>query len=186
MKAAIIVGGSILALLLLAVVAIGAGSYISAQNYGVSAEKQIEAQWTQNKNVLAQYGQKIQEAAQIPAMQRDDVAKVLLGTMGARYGKEGSQASMQWIKEQNPTLDSKVYITLQQIIEAGRDEFKNSQAKLIDEKRAYETNLGFFWSGMWLRIAGYPKVDLAKFNVVTTDRAENAFITGKESPIQLR
>lgn len=160
--------------------------YVSAFNYGNRAEQSIEAAYTNNQNILAQYGQKIQEAAQIPTMQRDDVAAVLTGAIGARYGKSGSQASMQWIKEQNPTLSPKVYEKLQQLIEAGRDEFKNAQTELIDKKRSYQTELGSFVQGMFLKAAGYPKKDLASFKIITTDAAEQAFKTGKEAPMKLR
>lgn len=162
-------------------------SYIGANNYGVEVESKIKAEYTNNQNILAQYGQKLQEAAQVPDMQRDDFSKVAREAIEARYGAEGSKAMFQWIQEQNPQLDSKVYLKLQQIIESGRDEFKNSQTKLIDVKRSYETNLGYFWRGMWLRIAGFPKINLDDYKVVVTDRAAEAFKSGKEeAPIKLR
>lgn len=161
--------------------------YVSAANYGVQAENGIKAEWENNENILAGYSQKIREAAQIPTMQRDDLVKIFTGTLGARYGANGSQASMQWIKEQNPNLDQKTYIKLQQIIEAGRDEFKNAQTKLIDKKRQYENQLGFVWRGFWLKLAGYPKIDLSKYKIITNEYASEAFRTGKESsPILLR
>jgi ABC-type lipoprotein release transport system permease subunit len=161
--------------------------YVSAYNYGNSAENGLEATYTNNQNILAQYGQKIQEAAQIPAMQRDDVAKVLMGAVGARYGKNGSQASMQWIHEQNPSLSPKLYEKLQQLIEAGRDEFKNSQTELIDKKRSYSTELGSFLRGTFLHMAGYPKKPLSDYKIITTDYADESFKVGKETgPMKLR
>ena len=39
---------------------------------------------------------------------------------------------------------------------------------------------------MWLRIAGYPKINLADYKVVTTDATEEAFKTGRDKPVQLR
>jgi hypothetical protein len=120
-------------------------------------------------------------------MMRDDLQKVVVGAIQARYGADGSKATMQWLQEQNPSLDPQIYRKLQQIIEAGRDEFKTSQTRLIDVKRNYETNLDFFWSGMWMRLAGYPKINLADYKVVTTDKVEAAFKSGREeAPIKLR
>lgn len=178
--------GSVVAVVITVIIVV-VGSYVSAANYGVEMETRIKAEWENNENVLSQYSQKIQEAAQIPAMQRDDVAKVLTGAIGARYGAAGSQASMQWIREQNPSLDPAVYKKLQQIIESGRDEFKNAQTKLIDVKRSYETSLGYVWKGFWMRLAGYPKIDLSKYKAISNDYANEAFKTGKEAgPIKLR
>jgi len=150
-------------------------------------EKTIQATFENNKNILAQYGQKVLEAVQVPDMARDDLVKVAREAMEGRYGAEGSQAVFQMITEQNPQVDPGVYRQIQQIIEGGRTEFQNAQTRLIDQKRGYEQALGSFWLGMWLRIAGYPKVDLAEFKIVTTARAERVFEDGKEdAPIRLR
>jgi uncharacterized protein (UPF0333 family) len=177
--------GFVCLVLLLAGVAVV--SYISASNNGNRMEKQIIAEYDNNKNILASYSQKIAEAAQVPDMMRDDLQKVVVGAIQARYGADGSKATMQWLQEQNPSLDPQIYRKLQQIIEAGRDEFKTSQTRLIDVKRNYETNLDFFWSGMWMRLAGYPKINLADYKVVTTDKVEAAFKSGREeAPIKLR
>lgn len=186
------VSGALVALIgvlgvLIVALVVAAMSYVSANNTANAMEQQIKAQYENNKNVLAGYTQKIAEAAQVPDMMRDDLQKVVTGAIQARYGEEGSKATMQWLKEQNPQLDPEIYRKLQQIIEAGRDEFKNSQTRLIDVKRNYETSLGNFWSGIWMRVAGYPKINLADYKVVTTDKVEQTFDKGREDgPVQLR
>jgi hypothetical protein len=85
------------------------GSYVSNYNYGNEAETEIKAQYKNMENILGQYSVKIKEAAQIPSMQTDDLTKIFSGALGARYGKDGSGAAMQWIKEQNPKFGS-VYL----------------------------------------------------------------------------
>ena len=162
-------------------------SYVSANNYGAKIEAQLNAERDNNQNVLAQGQQKVLEAAQVPGMMRDDFSKVAKDAISGRYGAEGSKAVVQWIKEQNPNLDSKVYVKIQQLIEAYRDEFKTSQTKMIDVRRQYEASLGLFWRGMWLRMAGFPKIDLTMFKPIITDRVEDVYKNGKESsPLQLR
>ena len=169
------------------IVIVGATSYIGANNYGAKIEAQLIAERDNNQNVLAQGQQKVMEAAQVPAMMRDDFAKVAKDAITGRYGPNGSQATFQWLQEQNPQMDSKVYAKIQQLVEAYRDEFKNSQTKMIDVRRQYDAELGMFWRGMWLRIAGFPKVDLTQFKPITTDRVEDTYKRGKEAaPLQLR
>lgn len=163
------------------------GSYVSAVNYGAVAEAGIKAAYTNNQNVLAQYSQKVQEVAQVPAMYADDVSRVTKEAIEGRYGANGSKAVFQWLKEQNPKLDSAVYTKIQQVVESGRDEFKTAQTRLIDEKRVYETALNTFWRGLWLRIAGYPKINLDDYRVITTAQTDATFAAGKETaPIKLR
>lgn len=161
-------------------------SYVSAYNTGNRLERTIEASYEDNKNVLAQYSNRIGEAAQIPAMQRDDLTQVVTAALDARYGEEGSQAMFQFIQEQNPNIDSTVYVELQRIINAGREDFRVAQTRLIDQKRVYETALGTFWGGTWMSIAGYPSIDLDEFQIVTNARTEDAFETGLEESIKLR
>lgn len=182
-----IVVAAILGTFLVLALLVVAMSYISANNRANSYEQRLKAEVENSENILAQYGQKVLEAAQVTEMQRDDVAKVIRDAMQGRYGDGGSKAVFQMISEQNPSINSAVYVKLQQLIEAGRDEFKTSQTRFIDTRRAYETDLGSFWTGMWMRIAGYPKMDLSKVKAVSTDRASEAFRTGKESaPLNLR
>lgn len=185
-------GGAVLAVLvvvgiLVALAGIAGISYISAYNYGNQMENQLKAAQTDNRNILAQYGQKVMEVAQVPTMYADDVQRVTREAIEGRYGENGSQAAFQWLQEQNPQLDASLYKQIQQVIEAGRTNFENGQRRQIDIRRQYETELGSFWSGMWLRIAGYPKVNLADYDIVSTGRADTAFETKQEdAPIQLR
>lgn len=185
MKTGLIVA-SVLGITVLSTVGIGVASYVSAYNTGNRLEQSIKATDENNRNILAQYGTRIAEAAQIPAMQRDDLKEVVTAALEGRYGKDGSKAVFQFLQEQNPQIDSTVYIQLQRMIESGRIEFQNAQTKMVDQKRIYDTALGSFWQGTWLRIAGYPKIDLDEYQIVSTDRANAAFDTGVEEPIKLR
>jgi uncharacterized protein (UPF0333 family) len=164
-----------------------AGSYISAANQGNRLEVSIKAKLADNENVYANGSQKIIEIAQVPAMYVEDITKITTAAIGGRYGADGSKAVFQMLKEQNPQLDSSMYKKIQQVIESFRDEFKNSQTQLLDQCRNYETLRGNVWSGMWLNIAGYPKMDINKMcTIVSTEKAAKTFETKRDTGIQLR
>lgn len=169
----------------LGLVAVGIGSYVTNYNYGNRAEKQIVAAWENNENILGQYSLKIVEMAQVPEMYKNDVKEVYTAALTGRYGADGSEAMFQWLQEQNPSLDASVYTRLQQTMEAGRNEFRVAQTQLVDLKRGYETNLGYLWRGTWLSIAGYPKIDLDDYRIITSDYAIDAFESGVDKGIQL-
>jgi len=162
------------------------GSYINAYNYGNSTEAQIKAEYSNMENILGQYSLKVAEAAQVPAAYRDDLKTVVSAAMTGRYGQDGSKAVFQFIKEQNVQVDSSVYKQLQQTIEGGRNQFENSQTKFIDVKRVYETNLGSFWTGTWLKVAGYPKINLAEFKLISSEHAQDTFKTGVDKGLKIR
>lgn len=160
-------------------------SYVSAANYGNRAETQIQATWENNQNILAQYSNRIAEMAQIPEMQKNDLLEVYTGAMQGRYGAEGSQAVFQWIQEQNPNLNPAVYTNIQTSMEAGRKDFEVAQTTLVDQKRQYQTQLGYVVRGFWLNMAGYPKINLDEYKVITNDFTNEAFTAGKENGIKL-
>lgn len=161
-------------------------SYVSAYNLGNNYEKVIVAQYKNNQNILSSYYNKIEELVQVPSMYKDDFKEIVTASMQGRYGADGSRASFQWLKEHNINFDASLYKNIQQNIEAGRNEFQQSQTMLLDKRRQYETDLGTFWTGMWLRLAGYPKIDLSKYDIIVSDKASEAFASGKENSIKLR
>ena len=162
------------------------GSYIAAYNLGNRSEKRIEAVWTNNKNILSQYYLKVEEVVQVPEMYKNDFKEVITSALEKRYGEKGSQAIFQWMNEHQINYDSSLYLKIQQIIEAGRNEFEQAQTVLIDVKRVYQTLLGSFWKGIWLKISGYPKIDLSKYDIVMTEGVEKTFESKIETPLTLR
>ena len=171
----------------LSMIGVAGISYISATNYGASIESQLKASRDNNKNILAQYEQTIMEASQVPDMYKNDFKEVLSGALQSRYGKDGSKAVFQFIQEHGVNFDSSLYTKIQQLVESGRKNFEVNQTKMIDIRRGYEANLNYFWRGMWLRIAGFPKLNLAEYQPVITDRVDATFQNNKESgPLKLR
>ncbi len=186
MKVGLFIAGALLGLLLLGVMVAGS-SYISANNYGADVESQLVASRDQNKNVLAQYQQKILEAVQVPEMYKNDFKEVISADVQGRYGAGGSQATFQWLKEHEIKFDSSLYNKLTEIIQGGRKDFEISQERMIDIRRGYEAQQGYFWRGMWLRVAGFPKISMADFKPITTDAVETTFKKGVEAgPLKLR
>lgn len=177
-----------LALVISAVIAlIIFGSYVSSFNYGNRMDNLIQAQYTQSENVLAQYSQRIQEIVQVPTMYKEDIKEIISSTMQGRYGKDGSKAVFQFIKEHNLNLDSSLYKSIQQNIEAGRKDFEFENKKLIDILNEYKTASGSFYGGFWLRCAGFPKIDLEKFKPISNSYAKETFEKGFENkPMRLR
>ncbi len=170
-----------------ALVVFSVASFVSAYNYGNRAEKEIVARYTDMENILAQYALKVQEIAQVPKMKTDDLIKVTKEAMSGRYGKDGSKSVVQWIQENYPgQVSDELYLQIQQVIESGRNEFKNAQRKFIDTKKTYETNLGYLWKGFLLRLAGYPKINLDEFQIISTENVREIFKTKTDKPIKLR
>lgn len=164
----------------------GAVNYITYHDSGVQYEQRLDAEWNKSKNTLSTYTTKVQEVAQVPEMYRDDLVKVVEATFQGRYGKDGNKAVFQFVQEKNMNLDPALYRQIQQVMESGRNNFEASQNAVIDIKRSYETQLNKVWSGFWMKLAGYPKLDLSKYKIVVLDGVNDKFESGKDEVIKLR
>lgn len=156
-------------------------SYISAKNSGAQYESSIKAAHADGKNVYTQYVQQVKEAAQIPDMQVEGLVKVVTAAIEARYGKDGSKAMFQFLQEQNPNMNQETYLRIQDIIISGRKDFRDSQSRLIDLRRSYELSLNSFWSGLWLDIAGFPKMNMGTdYLPISSVAADAVYEKGRE------
>ena len=156
------------------------GSYVSAKNYGNATETRLKAKYEDNENVLSSGYQQLKGVAGATTMATEDQINIFKAAIQGRYGADGSRAVFQMIKEANPTVDPQLYRKVQQVVESTQKEFQQSQTQMLDIKRSYETALGSFWQGMWLSFAGYPKIDLSKFTIVSSDAAADAFKTKRQ------
>jgi len=162
-------------------------SYISAYNYGARMDASLDADYSQMKNVLGQYSLKVNEAVQIPGMKKDDLKEVTSAAMAGRYGEGGSKAVFQWIQENYPgQVTDTLYLKVQQIIEAGRNDFANTQKKFIDTRRQYTYELDTLWKGTWLSVAGRPKVALDTYKLIESQHGKDTFETGTDTGLKLR
>jgi hypothetical protein len=145
---------------------------------------------TQENGLVAQYKysnyfNKLKEAAQVPSMQVDGLKKLYDGVMAGRYGKDGSKAVFQMLKEQNPQLDGTLYVQIQRIVESGRNSFQADQQTLLDKKRVYENSTQRFPGNLLAGFLRFPSVKVKDIDIVTNIETEDAFKTKKAAPINL-
>lgn len=159
---------------------------VSFNNDCARMEARIETQWKQNQNNYASYFNTIKELAQVGEMYEADLEKLYATAMRGRYGTDGSKAIVSFVKEKNPTLDSKMYVKIQDAIQSGRAAFEAEQKTLLDKKNTYKEMRTTFPGSALAGVLGYPKIDLDKIDIVTNSETEEAFRTGKAGPIKLR
>lgn len=160
---------------------------MGANNYGNAAQVRIHTMYQNNENIFAQYGQKVAEAVGVADIAKTDMAELLTGSLEARYGTDGTQATLLAVTEAFPGLDQGVYTQIQRIIEAGRNDFTVAQTQLIDAKRSYVTALGSFPKGKFLSMMGYPSINVGyplgtedDYPIISTTSAANTFESGVE------
>jgi hypothetical protein len=188
--------GLVLGLLFLvgviAVIGFGIG-YWNWSNDCHQFEADIPAQYTQMKNAYDNGWKKVTEIAQVPSMQMDNYKQVYDGVMKGRYGANGSGALLQFIKEQNPTLDASLYTKVQQTVETFHDQFQASQTQIIAFKQSYQKLLTVGGGRIYNMIGSYPHIRCGvpagaadDFQIVTSGKTETDFQNHQSAPLDLR
>lgn len=161
-------------------------SAVSARNWAVKQEAQLQSLDSERQQKLADYEIKITGMVQVPEMYRDDLIKVVRENIQGRYGKDGSKAMFQAMRESNITFDSSLYKKIQDQIEIARDDYSQVQTRLNDSVAVYSTGLDQFPRNIFLGFFGFPRVNLDNYKPVITDRVDEAIRTHREKPLQLR
>ena len=163
-----------------------AGCVLGFRSDCIHQENGIVAQYDQDRNNYDNMWKKFREMSQVNAQYADDMKKVFDSAIQGRYGADGSKAMFQFIKEHNPQLDSATYVKLQAAIEAGRNSFEADQKQLLDRKREYKDLLGSTRALAANIFLGFPRIDMNKYDIVTSGRTEKAFEDKKDDEIKLR
>lgn len=178
MKALLITLG-VLALLIL----VAANGYLDFSNAANNFENQITHQWDNNRNIYDNGWKKVQEVAQVPELYAAKVKEVFVAAIQGRYGNNGAQQTFLALQEANPSIDSSVFVRIQQVVEEFHNQFEQSQTRLISIKQEYANLRTATTSGRFYNMfSHYPHIDLTKYDIVTSDKTEHDFET-KRAPV---
>ena len=113
--------------------------YIGFRQEAVSHENTIDADDKDILNVDTVLTNNLKTQGLPIAEYKDLIKESFKMANESRYGKSGSQAAMQWIKEQNPQIDSSIFKKLQTVVEIGYAKFESAQRSKIEHGRAYKS-----------------------------------------------
>lgn len=173
-------------------------SAISWYDGAVAKQEGVKAQFRDNQNEYDNFWKKVQEAAQVPSQYKDDFKELLATETTAKYGKEGSQATMQWFRDRQINFPDTMYLKLMNIIESGRNDFKRGQTMLLDKQQVFSVATKTFWgrelAGFWdiptaltgplaptKDLDGDGKLTVLDYPIVTSKRTNDAFASGEDN-----
>lgn len=180
-------GGILISLgVIVAIIVVVVGILLSYANKAVDYEQNINKFDRASMNTLSSYTLKVKEMAQVPDMYAEQLKSIIQATFEGRYGENGSQATFQWIQEQNLQFDPSMFIQLQTVMNSGRDEFKLSQDRKLEICTNYDILTNRPVSKFILSILGYPSEGIdTKCRIVLDQNTIDTFKSGVAEPIKL-
>jgi hypothetical protein len=140
-------------------------SYTSNASYGARVEREIQAIQQTKVSILVHYRMRVREVVQVPESHSAEFAEVLEHAISDWHEADGMRSAVKWIKDHGLQFTGAEYNHIRTCIELGQSDYRREEIRLAATVRAYRTNLGYVWSGFWLQVAGYPSIDLAKYEL---------------------
>ena len=176
------------------------------QKEGVAQEQALNAQYQSSQLELDTYTKKILESVGLADRKSEKLAEVLKAAVAGRYEGEVKPgqggAFFSAITEAYPNIDLSIYDRIVDMVNAGREAFKQKQNQLRDQIRVYET---WMYSGIVqsrvIAAVGYPSNQLearigtkvvtgrdalSQMKVLVTSKGTSeAFTTGEQEAIDI-
>lgn len=193
-------------LVIILVVSLIVGNINGTRNTLIDKGTTLNAQYQANQAELDAFVKKINEEFTVAGASIDALDKVLSDSVRGRYDKDLSAvtpgqpggALISALREAYPNVDVSIYNKIITEISAGRENFKQTQVKLLDQIRDYKNyrKKGIFHS-WFVDQVGYPELQarigttvvtgkpaLEQMQLIVTSGATNAdFTTGTEAPL---
>ncbi len=154
--------------------------YVNYSNKEVVLRQQIVAKQKANEAVYDNTWKIIKQTAQVTDRYEKGFKEIYSALMEGRYKGERGDMLLKFVNEANPQFDSSVYTKLQNSIEGQRNVWTDNQKMLIDLKREHDTLLTVI-PACWF-VGGRPRIDIV---IVTSERTDKAFSTGKDNDTNL-
>lgn len=155
--------------------------FVVYNNREVRLRNDITASQNANQVVYDRVWKVIQQQAGVTDKYSEDFRKIYREIMDAR-NPTGQGTLVKFITEANPNFDSSIFRTLMTSIEGNRRDFEMAQRTLLDKKREHDNLLGTFPASLYMAILGRQPINVT---LVTSDRTEEAFRSGKDNNLDL-
>lgn len=168
-------------IVVVAILAILFGTYITYNNKYVTLKNLISAKTTDIENNYDAMWKILSQQAQVSDQYKEGFKEIYIGIMEGRYQDKGEKQGslMSWIKEANPQFDSSLYSKLMVSIEANRKEFMNKQTQLIDMGREMD-NLQTIIPSKW-----FVPNEKIPIKIITSSKAKRSIESGVDDDVDL-
>lgn len=150
-------------------------------------KQQILAKQKNNQSEFDNMWKKIKQVSNVSDKYKNGFVESLTSYANARGSKGGGSVqnatvSINALHEAIPNLSADTYKQLNNIISSSRDRFTEQQKQLLDMEREYNTLITRFPNVVIFKVMNISEIHT---KIVTSDKTDKAFETGKDNDITL-
>lgn len=144
-------------------------------------KNQYEMKEKDNHSEFDNMWKKIQQAAQVPEQKKEAFRTIFDSYAGSRSGNGGGQLATL-VKEQVPSVDLSIYDKLMNIVTGSRDSWTARQKELVSIASEYNAVIAV---QPWKSVLGWMGFERIEPKLITSERTERTFETGKDDDVSL-
>jgi hypothetical protein len=159
-------------------------TYLYGNNLAVNYESELRKTKADTKQYYAQYVNRVQGIAKVPAMYVDDLSRLTSEALSGRYGQDGIDALFVMIQEKNPELPNEMYTKIQRTIESGTNAISNKQKRMIEVRENYYGDTLRPYKGFAINFAGFPTIDFDDYEALSNEKTNETFESGIDNGVE--
>ena len=141
-------------------VLVGIISQVTVRALGERMEASIVAGYDQLEAIGSQYTEKISEISPGTDTLQQAIKEIITRYFGAKIGNAHDWEVFNWLELQQVPVSDFRHDKIMSLIHQGRKEYRDTVISIRKGRDSYREALDSFYSGLWLRLNGFPRIDV--------------------------
>jgi len=141
-------------------VLVGIISQVTVRALGERVEASIVAGYDQLEAIDGQYTAKISEISPDTDNLQKALREIITRYFNAKIGNAHDWEVFNWLEMQQVPVSDFRHDKIMGLIHQGRKEYRDTVISIRKERDGYKEALDSFYSGLWLRLNGFPRIDV--------------------------
>ena len=151
----LILSGGLLPILLAGVI-----SHVTASALGELSESRIKASQVQLGIIVSKFIDTLQDLALDTEIRPAGLMPLIESHLSANPARPDNREVFEWLKTRQTSMSDFRHDKIDELILEARKDYQSNLAELQHVRETYRNHIDSLYSGFWLRINGYPTMEL--------------------------
>jgi len=141
-------------------VLVGIISQVTVRALGERMEASIVADYERLEAINSRYTERIAEISPGTDTLQKALKEIITRYFNAKIGSAHEWEVFNWLETQQVPVSDFRHDKIMDLIHQGRKEYRDTVISIRKARDSYREALASFYSGLWLRLNGFPRIDV--------------------------